>query len=78
MKKLFLLAMLALICAYAGRRDGRAYKHSHEEIWARYGADICMAERVPAALADDLCDFAYMARFKEKKEIEPFFKFVTE
>ncbi len=45
MKKLFLLAMLALICAYAGRRDGRAYKHSHEEIWARYGADICMAER---------------------------------
>ena len=65
-------------CAYAGRRDGRAYKHSHEEIWARYGADICMAERVPAALADDLCDFAFIARFKEKKDIQAFFDFVTE
>lgn len=33
---------------------------------------------VKAALADDLCDFAFMARFKEKKEIQPFFDFVTE
>ena len=65
-------------CAYAGRRDGKQYKHSHDEVWARYGAAICMAERVPAALADDLCDFAFMARFKEKKEIEAFFTFVTE
>jgi len=65
-------------CAYAGRRDGKAYRHSHEEVMARYGADICMAERVPAALADDLCDFAYMARFKDKKDIDVFFKFVTE
>ena len=65
-------------CAYAGRRDGKAYRHSHEEVMARYGAAICMAERVPAALADDLCDFAYIARFKEKNEIDLFFKFVTE
>ena len=65
-------------CAYAGRRDGKNYKHSHQDIWDRYGSAICMAERVPAALADDLCDFAFMARFKEKKEIQPFFDFVTE
>ena len=65
-------------CAYAGRRDWKGYRHSHNEVMARYGADICMAERVPAALADDLCDFAYIARFKEKKEIQPFFDFVTE
>ena len=65
-------------CAYAGRRDGKAYRHSHEDILARYGADICMCERVPAALADDLCDMAYIARFKEKAAIEAFFRFVTE
>jgi len=65
-------------CAYAGRRDGVAYKHSHEEIMNRYGSAIRMAERVPDALADDLCNFAYMARFKEKKEIDTFFQFVTE
>ena len=65
-------------CAYAGRRDGKAYKHSHQEIWDRYGSAMCMAERVPAALADDLCDFAYIVRLKDKKDIQPFFDFVTE
>ena len=65
-------------CAYAGRRDCYHYTHSHQEILSRYGAAICMAERVPAALADDLCDMAYIARFKERKEIDEFFRFVCE
>jgi len=65
-------------CAYAGRRDGVPYKHSHEEIMNRYGSAVRMAERVPDALADDLCNFAYMACFKEKKDIDIFFKYVTE
>ncbi|MBR4585321.1 MAG: hypothetical protein IKO29_01095 [Bacteroidales bacterium] len=63
-------------CAYAGRRDGKTYLHSHEEILARYGADLCMAERVPAALADDLCDMAYIARLKNRKDIDAFFEFI--
>ncbi|MBQ9399827.1 MAG: Type 1 glutamine amidotransferase-like domain-containing protein [Bacteroidales bacterium] len=65
-------------CAYAGRRDSKTYKHSHEEVMSRYGAEMCMAERVPAALSDDLCDMAYIARFREKKDIERFFAFVCE
>jgi len=63
-------------CAYAGRRDCYAYRHSHQEILDRYGADLCMTERVPAALSEDLCDMAYIARFKEKKELDRFFSFV--
>ena len=65
-------------CAYAGRRDCYSYKHSHEEIRARYGSALCMTERVPAALSDDLCDMAYIARFAEKKEVDRFFDFVCE
>ncbi len=65
-------------CAYAGRRDGVAYKHSHQDIMNRYGSAVRMAERVPDALADDLCNFAYMACFKEKKDIDTFFKYVIE
>jgi hypothetical protein len=65
-------------CAYAGRRDCYAYKHGHDEIMARYGSDICMAERVPKALSDDLCDMAYIARLKDKKDIDRFFAFVCE
>jgi hypothetical protein len=37
-----------------------------------------MVERVPAALSDDLCDLAFIARFKEKKEVDAFFRFVCE
>ena len=65
-------------CAYSSRRDGLGYVHSHEEIQARYGADLCMCERVPDALADDLGNFAYIARFRNKKDIEPFFRFITQ
>ena len=64
-------------CAYACRRDGKRYVHSHEEVMARYGADICMCERVPDALSDDLGNHAYIARFKDKKDIEVFSRFVT-
>ena len=64
-------------CAYAARRDGRRYLHSHEEIFARYGAAMCMSERVPDALADDLGNHAYIVRLGSEKEIEPFFEFVT-
>jgi len=63
-------------CAYAGRRDSTRYRYSHEEVMARYGSALCMVERVPAALADDLCDVAYMARFTDRKEIARFFDFV--
>ena len=65
-------------CAYASRRDGHSYKHSHEEIRARYGTAMCMCERVPDALSDDLGNMAYIVRLQDKKEIEPFFRFVTE
>ena len=65
-------------CAYAGRRDNKTYRHSLDEILSRYGADLRMVERVPAALADDLCDMAFIARFKEKKDVDRFFSFICE
>ncbi len=65
-------------CAYASRRDGKAYKHGEEEIRQRYGAAICFAGRVPDALSDDLGNYCYMVRLQSKKEIDPFFQFITE
>ena len=38
---------------------------------------MCMSERVPDALADDLGNHAYIVRLGSEKEIEPFFEFVT-
>ena len=65
-------------CAYAGRRDGHTYKHTHQEILDKYGSVMSMCERVPDALADDLCNQAYIVRLKEKKDIDTFFQYVTE
>ena len=64
-------------CAYAARRDGKRYRHDDAEIRARYGDAVCFAGRVPDALSDDLGNFCYMVRLREKKEIQPFFDFVT-
>ena len=65
-------------CAYVGRRDNHVYKHPHQEIMARYGDSMCMCARMSPALADDLGDQVYIVRLKEKKEIDTFFKFLTE
>lgn len=65
-------------CAYASRRDCHQYIHSHDEVFARYGNDICMCQRMPAALSDALGDHVYIARFANKKDIEPFFEYVCE
>ncbi|MBR1873067.1 MAG: hypothetical protein IJ795_07675 [Bacteroidales bacterium] len=65
-------------CAYAARRDAHTYKHSHQEVMEHYGNVICFNGRVPQALSDDLGDTAYMARLASKKEIEAFFKYITD
>ncbi len=65
-------------CAYVGRRDSHSYKHSHQEVMERYGNVLCMFERMSAALADDLGDLVYIVRLKERKEIDTFFKYMTE
>ena len=64
-------------CAYAGRRDHHSYVHGHQEIMDRYGHVMCMAQRVPDALSDDLCNMAYIVRLKDKKDIQVFFDFIT-
>ncbi|MBO4565845.1 MAG: Type 1 glutamine amidotransferase-like domain-containing protein [Bacteroidales bacterium] len=73
-------------CAYASRRDCYNYVHSHEDIFAKYGPGIfsatdpnlgiCMCQRMPDALSDALGNQVYMARFSNKKDIQPFFDFV--
>ena len=65
-------------CAYVGRRDNRSYQHSHDDIMQRYGSVMCMCQRMPDALADALGNMVYIVKLKEKKEIDSFFKYLTE
>ena len=63
-------------CAYAGRKDGRAFAHSHEEVMERYGGDIVMQEEMPPIDWPSMGRYVYMAKFKSKEEMEQFFAFV--
>ena len=63
-------------CAYAGRKDGHSFAHSHEEIMERYGGNIVMQEEMPPIDWPSMGRYVYMARFKEKADMDAFFAFV--
>ena len=63
-------------CAYAARKDGYDFEHTHEEIMDRYGNDIVLQEEMPPIDWPSMGRYVYMARFKEKEEMDQFFSFV--
>ena len=63
-------------CAYAARKDGHIFSHSHEEIMERYGGDIVMQEEMPPIDWPSMGRYVYLARFKEKEEMDDYFAFV--
>ncbi|MGN0136931.1 ATP-grasp domain-containing protein [Anaerotignum sp.] len=64
-------------CAYVGRRDGKAYQMSHDDIMTKYGAQIKMAARVPDALSGAMGNQLYMANFQTEEEMNEYFETVT-
>lgn len=65
-------------CVYAGRRDGAAYKHTHQEILARYGAVMKMCDRMPDALALDMGNQMYVVNVATAEDRDAFIRFVQE
>lgn len=63
-------------CIYCGRRDGLAYKHSHEEVINKYGFDLVMCERMPDILAGAMGNMIYMSRFTTMDEVNAFVDYV--
>ncbi len=63
-------------CAYAARKDGHIFSHSHEEIMERYGGDIVMQEEMPPIDWPSMGRYVYLARFKKKEEMDDYFAFV--
>jgi len=59
-------------CVYCGRRDGVAYKHTHEEVINKYRFDMVMCERMPDILSGAMGNFTYTARFETMEEVNEF------
>ena len=57
-------------CAYFGRRDGKDYTHSHEEILAAYGANLRMTGRMPKALSGAMGDEVYIVCFDTEEALK--------
>ena len=61
-------------CAYAGRRDGKDFVLSHEEILEKYGDNLKMVDRIPDVLSGAMGNQMYVAVFNTKKEMDRFYK----
>ncbi len=64
-------------CAFAGRRDGKNFILSHEEMLEKYSANLRMVERMPDALAAAMGNQVYVATFPTKREMDRFYADAT-
>lgn len=65
-------------CVYASRRDCHTYKHSHEQIMARYGSRMKMCDELPPALRLDMGDRMYTVNLRTSAERDAFIRYVQE
>ena len=63
-------------CAYAGLRDGKDFVMSHDDIMAKYGANMKMVERIPEALSGAMANQMYVACFDTEEEMNEFYSSV--
>ena len=62
-----------MFCAFAGRRDARAYVMSREDVLKAYPANIVEEGRVGIALAPDMGDYMFLARFPTMEDVLSFY-----
>ena len=60
-------------CAFAGLRDGKNFKMSHEDIMAKYGYCMKMVDRLPDALARAMGNRMYVATFPTREAMDCFY-----
>ncbi len=63
-------------CVYASRKDGHTYARTHDEIMARYGADMVMQEEMPPMNWPQMGRYMYTAKLRTFGEVEAFIEWV--
>lgn len=61
-------------CAFAGRRDGKSYFYTEQDIVDKYKKHIKTVGRVPKALSGAMGNTMYLAAFSRKEELETFYR----
>ena len=60
-------------CPFAGRRDGKHFVYSHEQLMQKYQANMRMVDRIPDALSGAMGNQMYVATFSTFEEMEQFY-----
>ena len=60
-------------CPFAGRRDGKHFVYSHEQIMQKYQDHMCMVDRIPEALSGAMGNQMYVAKFDTFEGMEQFY-----
>ena len=60
-------------CAFAGRRDGKNFKLSHDELCRKYAANMRMVSRIPDALSGAMGNQMYVANFPTEEAMNAFY-----
>lgn len=61
-------------CAFAGRRDGKSFKLTHEDMLQKYLPQMRMVSRIPDALSGAMGNQMYVAIFPTKEAMDEFYK----
>lgn len=64
-------------CAYAGRRDGKDFVYSEQDIVDKYRAQLKTIGRIPEALSGAMGNTMYLANFKTEEEMNEFYREIT-
>lgn len=59
-------------CVFVGRRDGRNFTFTEQDLRDRFGANIKAVGRVPEALSGAMGNTMYLANFRTKGELDEF------
>ena len=65
-------------CAYASRKDGHSYLHTHQEIMQAYGDRMMMQEEMPPMNWPQMGRYMYTARLDSLEDAQTFIRFVLD
>ena len=60
-------------CAFLGRRDGKNFVMSHDDLMRKYGSQVKMQQRLPDVLAGAMGNYMYIVVFDTKEEMDAFY-----
>ncbi|MBO4991537.1 MAG: carbamoylphosphate synthase large subunit [Firmicutes bacterium] len=60
-------------CAFMGRRDGKDFVLSHDELVEKYKDNMKMIERIPDALSGAMGNQMYVGNFSTREEMDQFY-----